>query len=169
MTRRALTEEQSLAILLPVWKDTVKVFARQGHSELGLAKFELDESMHDTERHFAGTTLDGKEMHVAPALVDMPLDTVEAILAHEAGHVVDFCNPGRWWFRLNELRYVADLPTKGLRKLLLSWKERDEDEVEHVADAIAELVTGRRIGYVGVGSCIVQTWDRGTPRPDGLR
>jgi hypothetical protein len=167
--RISIDAEQAQAILEPIWERVLDAFEEYGHQEPSKAKLGFDPALHDTCRHFAGTTLDGKSVYYAPALADMPIDTIEAIMAHEAGHIVDLSNPGRWWFRGGELCFLKELPSKNLKKLLVEWSERDDDEVEHVADAIAEVCMGRRIGYIGEGGCLVQTWDKGKRRPNGLR
>lgn len=164
-----MDSESDFAILETIWQDVTAQFLRNGHEEPARAALVLDEAMHDSCRHFAGTTPDGKSVRVAPILIDMPADTVIAILAHEGGHVVDLSNPGRWWFRNGKLALVEELPTRGLKKLLSAWRDRSDDELERVADAIAESVLGMRIGYVGTGSCLVEALGRGRPRPKGLR
>lgn len=163
-------DAEARAILLPLWKEICAAFKHAGHKAPGRAKFELDEAMHDSCRHFAGATEDGSLVLVAPSLIDMPMHTVQAILAHEAGHVTDFAAPGHWWSpRTGELVLVETLPERGLKRHLDRWKGRSDDELERVADGIAETVTGRRVGYVGASSCLVQALDRGRPRPPGLR
>ena len=165
-----MPKDEARAILLPLWKETCALFKSQGHPSPARAKFELDSSAHDSCRHFAGATEDGSVVVVAPELVDMPLYTVQAILAHEAGHVVDLSAPGHWWSpKSGEIVFVETLATKGLKRHLERWKGRSDDEVERVADGIAEMVTGHRIGYVGAASCLVQAFDRGARRPVGLR
>jgi hypothetical protein len=154
---------------MPIWQSIVARFQEKGHPQPSKCRLELDSGAHDNCRHFAATRTDGKLMFVAPELAGMPFDTAEAILAHEAGHVVDLSSPGVWWYRGDTLFQQDELPSKGLRKHLARWNERSHDEIERVADAIAELVMERRIGYVGGASCLVQTWDEGIPRPVGLK
>ena len=64
---------------------------------------------------------------------------------------------------------VDKLPGKNIRKHMEQWRSRSTDEVEMVADQIAEMVMGQKIGYVGPSGCIVQTLGRGKTRPKGLR
>lgn len=164
-----LSEEQALAILEPIWAAICVIFAANSFPEPAKCRVEIDVNAHDSCRHFAATRVDGALMIVAPELADMPPETAEAILAHEAGHIVDFCHPGRFWFRRGKLEDVAPLPQKGRQKILNLWAGRSDDEVEHVGDAIAERVMQRRIGYIGRPGCLIQTWDRGKKRPEGLR
>lgn len=166
---RRLTEKQAIAVLEPIWEAVCDTFSDKGFDQPSDCRFEIDPSAHDSCRHFAATRTDGKLMIVAPDLADMPLSTIEAILAHEAGHIVDFCCPGRFWFRSGKLQDIDPLPSKGRRKILAMWKGRDNDEVEYVGDAIAEFVMERRIGYVGHPGCLVQSFDDGIKRPRGLR
>lgn len=164
-----LTDEQALAVLEPMWAAVCVVFSSKGFREPSECRFEIRSEAHDSCRHFAATRTDGKLMIVAPELADMPIDTATAILAHEAGHIVDFRNPGRFWFRHGKLCEMNPLPSSGRKKVISAWDDRGDDEIEYVGDAIAEMVTGRRIGYVGPPGCLVQTWDRGKKRPTGLR
>ena len=175
------------------WEVIVPAFAAKGYDEPGrIRSLVIDPSAHDNCRHFAGTAQDGSKVIVAPELASMPDATVIAILAHEAGHVVDLSNPGIFWFRAKESFYPRDgikvaqmsavtnkgnfrifecleLPQKGFNKHIEDWKERGREEEEQLADALAEWVLGVKIGYVGSHSCLVETLGEGVPRPVGLR
>jgi hypothetical protein len=155
-------------VLEAVWEEVIRKFEGKGLDHPASARLSFDPSRHDSCRHFAATTMDGSEVLVAPSLADMPYETVLAILAHEAGHVEDLCCPGVWWYRQGKLRHT-DLPNRGMRRFIQAWKDRSDDEVEHVADAIAELALGQRIGYVGHPGCLVQFVGRGKRRPKGLK
>jgi hypothetical protein len=155
-------------VLETVWEHVVERFREQGFAHPADARLSFDPTRHDSCRHFAATTTDGAEVLVAPALADMPYQTMLAILAHEAGHVEDLCCPGVWWFRNGRL-LRSEFPSKGARKLVRAWEERSDDEVERVADALAEVALGQKIGYVGHSGCLVQFVGRGKKRPTGLR
>jgi hypothetical protein len=154
------------AVLETVWEHVVRLFHRQGFDHPSKAKLSFDPSRHDSCRHFAAT--DGSEVYVAPALADMPYETMLGIMAHEAGHVEDLSCPGVWWLRSGRL-CRAEFPSKGARKMVRAWEDRSDDEVERVADALAEVALGRRIGYVGHAGCLVQFVGRGKNRPKGLK
>lgn len=161
--------EEAEAILLPHWVAVVEAFEAAGFEKLRKVKIVLTEEAHDECRHFAATRTDGKVLYLAPQLVHMPVETIDGILAHEAGHLVDFQHPGIYWYRNDCLMEAEELPKKGMRKILKAWDARDDDEVERVADEIAYNVIGTRIGYVGSPTCLVQALGRGKKRPVGLR
>lgn len=161
--------DEATAILMPHWQEVVEGFGEAGYDEPARAEFVLTEDAHDSCRHFGAMRNDGLVLYVAPELVHMPVETIDGILAHEAGHSVDLQNPGIYWFRRNALFKAEELPSKGLRKILKAWRGRDDDEVERVADAIAFHALGVRIGYVGSPTCLVQALGRGKRRPKGLR
>ena len=188
-----LSEHQVWAILEPYWTELVSVFRHAGYPEPGkVARIQVDTTWRDSCRHFAGAAIDGSKLIVAPELADLPVPSIRGILAHEGGHFVDLGNPGRYWLRplgSVNVRHGADvavlwgggsikddalvcfekLPEKNLRKHLRDWSERGCDEVERVADVIAEIVIGQKIGYVGPPSCLIQTIGKGPSRPKGLR
>lgn len=164
-----IDEPEAAAILLPHWLDVVEAFDMHGLGEVARARLVITEEVHDSCRHFAATRHDGLVLYVAPQLVHMPIETIDGILAHEAGHIVDLQNPGIFWFRNNTLLQAESLPKKKVRKTLRAWQERSDDEVERVADEIAHEVLGVRIGYVGPPTCLVQSLGRGKRRPRGLR
>ena len=168
MTFKKLTnEETAWAVLEPLWQECVSMYVKAEHREPKRVQVIVTPDMHDSCRHFAAT--DGDIVWFAPELVDLPVGTVVAVMCHELGHVVDLNNPGRYWFMNEELRRLDELPSKGMRKLIQRWRDRDDDQVEFVADAIAEQVAGVRIGYVGCSGCLVQSLARGIDRPVGLR
>jgi hypothetical protein len=162
------TEEAS-AVLLPHWSGVVDIFASSGYEEPRSAKVVFTDEVHDTCRHFAATRNDGLVLYVAPHLVHTPVETIDGILAHEAGHIVDLQNPGIYWYREEDLWRAHELPSKGAKKILKAWRDRSDDEVERVADEIAYAAVGVRIGYVGNPTCLVQALGRGKRRPRGLR
>jgi hypothetical protein len=149
-----------------------EAFVEAGLGEIRRVKLEVSSRMHDSVRHFAGTRDDGSVIILSPQMVELPENTVAAIIAHEFGHATDFLYPGE--FVLGPERVAVRRPrTNGLENderwhtWLRDWEKRDDDVVEFVADAIAERVTGRRIGYTG--PCKLQAFDMGKARPLGLR
>ena len=194
-----LDETRAWEILKPHWQEITETYARKGHLAPSQAKVEIDPKWHDSCRHFAAADNHGTTVCFAPELADKPVGNIRAVLAHEAGHVVDFANPGRYWFRpatqirLREgcrvvsvldvdpttkgpvLFYFATLPTSGLGKHLRDWRHEDEggtrssDEIEFVADAIGSWIMGEPILYSGPPECLLETMGRGVPRPKGLR
>jgi hypothetical protein len=163
-----IDENEAVAILLPHWGDIVDAFEHMGYTEPDTTRLVITDEVHDTCRHFAATRIDGGVLYLAPQLVHMPVETIDGILAHEAGHIVDLQNPGIFWFRNDLLLQAEELPSKGRRKVLRAWQDRSDDEVERVADEIAYQVLGVRIGYVGPSTCLVQALGRGQRRPYGL-
>lgn len=156
-------------------------------------KYVVDEAMHDSERHFAGTRTDGMLMKYAPEIIDLPLESLVAILSHEFGHAADFAYPGCWSWPLDKAAssiWVGSLPdarASAWRQLfgsaraqsrtpaddaapaahwMQAWEERNADRVEWAADGISEAVTGRRPRYCG--ECMIQCYS-GIERPAGLR
>lgn len=163
-------EDEAEAVLGPFWQEVSDGFADAGfHEPSELHNIIVTDEVRDSCRHFAAAREDGKVVYVASEIVNLPDESIFGILAHEAGHIIDFCNPGKFWYRKNGLQVVEKLPSKGYRKILKAWRERDDDEVEMVADEIAHMALGVRIGYVGSPSCLVQALGRGKRRPRGLR
>lgn len=184
-TATDVTPEEALLILEPYFLAVQEAFVGAGLADTRRVRLYVAPSMHDTPRHFAATRDDGTVILVAPEMVELPENTVAAIMAHEFGHAVDFLYPGE--FVLGAERDTAQpqqLAANGSERTavrrdrasftddqwvrwLKDWEKRDDDVVEFVADAIAEMVTGRAIGYVG--PCKLQAFDRGQARPQGLR
>lgn len=179
--RSSLTCDESLAILDPFFEAVREVFIESEMSLLGQSKMrrvrpECAPWVHDTARHFAGATEDGRTILVTPELAELPEPTVVAILAHEFGHAMDFAYPAMFSWSPDGLVYRAaaervavaeKLQTQAATAAMRQWRDRDADTVERMADAIAERVTGRPIGYSG--PCMLQTLGGGVPRPAGLR
>lgn len=178
--RSELSCDETLAVLDPFFQAAREVFIAyemrwRGSSRVRKVRMECAPSVHDTARHFAGATEDGRKILVTPELAELPEPTVVAILAHEFGHVMDFAYPSSFTLRLDELSIRDSQPpasedkraVQGTMAAMRYWRDRDPDVVERTADAIAEEVTGSRIGYTG--PCMLQTLDAGVPRPAGLR
>lgn len=134
---------------------------------------ELHEQEGFTERNFAATSEDGLLVVAAPELAQLPPDTVEAIMAHELGHALDFLHPARYVLVRDELLLYPN-PVDDDREVdrarlnrMRQWINRDSDVVEATADEIAAVVMGREIRYAG--PCYLQSFETGTRRPAGLR
>lgn len=170
-TTTTVTLDEAFAILEPYFIAMQERFVEAGLTETKRVRLYVAPSMHDSARHFAGAREDGTVIMLAPEMVELPEPTTAAIIAHEFGHATDFLYPGE--FVLGENRSAVRRQRNGLENddrwitWLKDWEKRDDDVVEYMADAIAERVTGRRIGYVG--PCKLQTFDRGKARPQGLR
>lgn len=163
-------------------------------SRIRKARLVVDPAAHDFRRHFAMTHTESLAIVVAPQMADLPERIIVGILAHEFGHVADFAYPGAFlWPRggPGAARWMGDTPAdraQAWRKVfgrqrarsvterdddlpsanwMRAWEDRSSDEVEWSADGIAELLTGRVIGYAG--PCVLQQIGGGRLRPRGLR
>lgn len=162
-------------------------------SRIRKARLIVDDAAHDTRRHFAMTHTESLAIVVAPQMADLNERIIVGILAHEFGHVADYAYPGAfawprggpgaahwiggepseraaaWRLVFGRARAKSvterddDLPSANWMR---AWEDRSDDEVEWAADAIAELLTGRVIGYAG--PCMLQQIG-GWKRPRGLR
>jgi hypothetical protein len=168
-----ISNEEAHAILEPYFIVARRLFTEYCEG-IGLGdavkstKFECRPEIHDSERHYAATTLDGRKVLVAPELAELPEDTVAAIFAHEFGHVLDHLYPACFVCVEDELVFLGEVPegehsdqTRLAR--MKQWEGRDDHIVEVTADQIAEQVTGSRIGYSG--PCMLQGLNRGVRRP----
>lgn len=166
--------ERALEAVRPYDRAVREVFVAFGLKRLKRVALYVAPWVHDSTRHFAATKTDGRTVVLAPEAADLPDETLLAILAHEYGHAADYAYPGRFLLIDGELTDFwpedGPLPAGLERRWLLrndQWEERSDDDVERTADAIAERVTSKRIGYVG--PCQLQAFDRGRARPQGLR
>jgi hypothetical protein len=165
---QTISKAQGKAILHPVWEDVCEKFADQGHTEPESARVRYEEDAHDSDRHFARAAMDGSFVEFAPSLALAPMQVILGIMSHEAGHLVDLTHPGRFWMEKGKLVEYDEIPSKNGKKFLDRWHRRSDDDVEIIADRIAEVVMGFTIGYVG--PCLVQCADcGGVRRPKGLR
>lgn len=187
------TADQLAAIINPFWKQVVYRFEDADFPQVKkTTRVVFSEGVHDSCRHYAAARTDGKVLMLAPEVVNLPDEAIWALLAHEAGHFVDFASPGRFFYReptrvrmrsgaevemLGELSErlppsalfrFTHLPHK-LGKHMREWKDRDKDEVELVADGIASVAMGVPIRYTGPDDCLVETFGPGVERPLGLR
>lgn len=201
MTSAVDTNEMAAAVLAPFFdavRDEYVAFAPtsgQPLARLRKVKFVIDPAIRDTVRHFAACRDDGVQMIFAPEIVDLPIENLVAILAHEFGHAADFAYPGAWSWPADgpgtSVFVGSDNKTRALawRELkrswgqstpvdrepleseavawMRAWEKRNRDQVEWTADAIAMTVTGHKLGYCG--ACMMQTFDRCVSRPMGLR
>lgn len=128
----------------------------------------IDPNLHATPQRFAACRDDAALIKLAPEAMELEHDQLVAILCHEFGHAADFAYPGDWvmlerdepavWVGGREDRY-----TRRWRRL---WHERNDDQVEWSADAIAWAVIGKPVRYCG--PCMIQCF-AGISRPPGLR
>jgi hypothetical protein len=177
--RSQLTCAETLAVVEPFFaaaRETFIAYEMQwrGSSRMRKVRLECAPEVHDTARHFAGTTEDGRSILVTPELAELPEETVAAILTHEFGHAMDFAYPAVFRMAGDTVVPVERVPDSDKRSeqaaiaAMRQWRDRDDDRIERTADAIAELVTGRSLGYAG--PCLLQTFGAGQrPRPAGLR
>lgn len=172
--RRAppVTGDEAFAILEPYFLAVRTQFVEQA-PRVKKVQLDISRQMHDTARHFAGWS--GRAVLASPEMVHLPEETVLAILSHEFGHAVDFLYPGAYVLVDGEgLVHQGDVAGSDKRAeqarvaIARRWEKRDDDTVERTADAIAEMVLGRSIGYSG--PCLLQTFGPGVrPRPEGLK
>lgn len=176
MSEAALDMRSVAAFVIVPSFDAVKDVFAEAYRRIGedsrVSEVELvvNPERHDTERHFAACATTGKRIEIAPQAMDLPLETLTAILSHELGHAVDFLHPARWEFvsRDKPARWVPATASAEKRKALQRrWLNRNDDEIEWWADAIAYAITGKRIGYCG--PCLLQCFEGGVKRPKGLR
>jgi hypothetical protein len=167
------TAEMSATVLAPYFDAVRDVFAAyepqagERLTKLEQTRFVVEPEMHDSERHFAGCRQDGLLILLAPESIELPEETLVAVLAHEFGHAADYAYPARWLpERDAPACWLNDLSTKEAKRWRKAWPDRSDDQVEWAADSIAQAVTGRKIGYCG--PCHLQCWSGG-PRPAGLR
>jgi len=173
-----LTPTDALAVLEPFFAEVRTVFVEYGYRRCAETQLEVDAEAHDTPRHFAGCRDDGLYVVAAPQMADLPVDNVVAIFAHEFGHACDFLYPTRFQLAGDELVVhpgewegkrapTAEMDAKASRAVMKQWKDRTEDDVEQLADAVAEIVLGKPIGYSG--PCRLQSFEGGARRPTTLR
>ena len=168
-TQTGLPPADARLILEPYFTAVQEAFVEAGLAKCRRTKLRVESWVHDSPRHFAGCKATGLTIVVAPEMVELPEETVAAIMAHELGHAADFLYPGEFVLgRGGAIRRSAeDMSSSSWAKWMRDWDGRDDHTVELVADAIAERVLGRTIGYAG--PCLLQTFDKGIPRPESLR
>jgi len=111
-----------------------------------------DDGAHDGGRHYAYCAHDGKEIEIAfasQANEDLRPEHMEAMMAHEMGHALDYRYGKRALERVLDVSLSSDAELR--------------------ADEIAEAVFGFPISY-DVACGYVQTRNKGVyPRPKGLK
>lgn len=166
-----LSEEEAEALLEPYFIEARKRFYEQGLERLKAVRFGCSKKMHDSPRHFAATTTDGKQILVAPELVEVDEPLVIGIIAHELGHATDFLYPGEFVLGKSDEEIVRrqrdDVDERQWHRWMSRWQARSGYVVEKTADLIAGLVWGTPIGYTG--PCMLETFEGGVPRPRSLR
>lgn len=129
-------------------------------------KLIVDDTVRDSDRHYAACRDDGLLVVIAPQAARLPFEQMLAILCHEMGHATDFLYPGRWLGRRGKRAEWVPDGAKKMARIRRLWSERNDDQVEFDADSIAQAVTGRRIEYCG--PCLLQCFSGGVTRPPGL-
>ena len=170
-TTTDLSDEEAHLILEPYFLVVQERYCDRGLELCAQTRLRVDPKMHDTTRHFAACSSDGKQILLAPELAELPEDTVLAICAHELGHATDFLYPGQFAMRGDDepaaWRDPESMKPKHWHRWLRDWEARDDDLVELTADAIAHFAMGARYGYRG--PCLIQTFGATKLRPVGLR
>lgn len=168
--KTALAPAEAHQILLPYFEAVRALFLAQGLSKISRVKLTCSSDMHDTPRHFGGTSQDGLEIVLAPEMVELQEKFVLGIIAHELGHATDFLYPGEFTIGKDDSiirrERVSVDDTQWLR-WQRAWDLRDSYVVEKTADLIAGLVWGTPIGYEG--PCTLESFEGGVPRPAALR
>lgn len=123
-------------------------------------------------RNYARCREDGRLIELAPQAADVEHETLVAILSHEMGHAADFAYPGCWVLlgdSPSERRavWIGERDDKPARRYRRLWHERNKDQIEWSADAIAEKVTGLKVRYCG--DCMLQCFTGSAVRPAALR
>lgn len=163
-----LSLDEALAVLEPFFDVIRERFLAHGFTRLKSTTLYVASWAHDTPRHFAACSEDGRSIIVAPEMAELPVEMASAIMSHEFGHATDFLYPGEFTGGEAVVRRSRDeVSDKTWIKMQRTWESRDDDQIERTADGIAVAVMGIPIGYVG--PCQLQCFNRGTARPQGLR
>jgi hypothetical protein len=166
-----LSDAEADAVLEPYFVAARGRFLDYGLGRLKGVRFSVSAKMHDSPRHFAATTTDGKKILVAPELAELDEPIVIGIIGHELGHATDFLYPGEFVLGRSDdeitRRSRNEVDERQWHRWMSQWERRDDYVVEKTADLIAGLVWGTPIGYTG--PCMLESFDEGVPRPRGLR
>lgn len=163
--------EEALLVIEPFFLEMRRIYVEEARlSRCSKTDVYCAPWIHDSARHFAACRDDGRVIVVAPELAELPVDTVVAIMAHEFGHAADYLYPAEFALGRDGEAYRrrrAQVDDTQWARWAKAWEHRDDDLIEATADAVAELATGNRVGYLG--PCDLQAFDRGRARPQGLR
>jgi hypothetical protein len=162
--------DEALAVIEPFFVAQQDDFLEAGLKRTKRTRLYCAPWVHDSPRHFAACRDDGLAIVVAPELAELSTDLVVGILAHEFGHATDYLYPGDFVLGREERaqrRVREEFNDDQWSRWIKTWQERDDDLVEQMADAIVEWATGTKIGYRG--PCMLQCFERGAARPQGLR
>ena len=165
-----LTLDEAYAVLEPYFVAMREIYIGVGLTRTKRTGLYVAPWVHDSPRHFAACRDDGLALVLAPEAAELPEPTLVAILGHEFGHATDFLYPAEFVLgteRAVHRRARDDGDDVQWARWAKAWDKRDADVVEKTADGIAELVTGAPIGYCG--PCLLQAFNRGVARPQGLR
>lgn len=165
-----LDPSEALAVLEPFYDVTREHFLGAGLDKLKKTRLYCAPWVHDSPRHFAACQHDGSAIVVAPEMAELPMEVVGAIMAHELGHAADFLYPAEFVVGpggLTVRRMREDCDDRQWLRWQREWDKRSDDVVEATADAIARVVLGVDLGYIG--PCSLQCFNRGRARPQGLR
>jgi hypothetical protein len=136
----------------------------KGWDRAAETRWQQDESVRDTYRHFAATDQDGSLISISYDLWRLPGDQPIGILAHEWGHALDFLYPAEIAQIVGGRPVLSEPDDRELER----WRKRSKDEVEVAADEIVFGVWGRALRYDP--RCHLQSFSAGTRgRPRGLR
>jgi hypothetical protein len=166
---RPLPPDEALVVVEPYFEAVREQFVEYGLDKCARTRLVCAPWVHDSPRHFAACSEDGRTIYVAPEVADLPDNTVMAILGHEFGHATDFAYPARFALGRDGVvqRDFDSVSEKQVRAWLTGWQRRGRDVEEVTADKIAEEVLNIPIGYSG--PCELQSFNVGHPRPMGLR
>jgi len=181
----SLSIEEAEAVIWPYFFAAQEVFLKAGFSRCKKTNLEISPLVHDSPRHFAACEDTGRRIIFAPvAAAILPPETLAAIALHEFGHATDFLYPTEFLLvddgelirlpsvpegkLINKKAEQANLARRNAwERIHASEASEDKDAVERTADAIAEMISGIKIGYCG--PCELQCFSRGRPRRAGLR
>ena len=165
----SLTLDEAHGVLIGFFEAMRSDFLKSGLLLVKKVEFFVAPEMHDTERHFAACSENGKKILCAPELAELDYSFVIGIMAHEFGHATDFLYPVEFFLGkegVERRSRASESETQWIR-WTKTWEKRSYDVVEKTADGIAEKVLGMPIGYAG--PCKLQNFRTGEARPQGLR
>lgn len=167
-----LSPDDAYLILEPYFVAMREKYCAEGLDRCSVTQLYVAPWIHDQPRHFAACEDTGKKIIVSPEMAELPEPIVVAIFGHELGHATDFLYPGEFVLGHDDApaqRRLRENTNDDAQweRWMRAWQKRDDDVVEFTADAIAHLICGERVGYVG--PCLLQCFSLGEMRPIGLR